>query len=89
MLENAAVIRILLLDDRIQSQELPITEQHIIYKLLCFDKFYKLVCTKKKKNGWEQENMQDYNSRTVLDQPSSGVAAAVYVREGVDGWKIK
>lgn len=42
----------------------------------------------KKKNGWEQENMQDYNSRTVLDQPSSGVAAAVYVREGVDGWKI-
>lgn len=41
------------------------------------------------KNVWEMENIEEYNSSTVLDQLSSGMAAAVCVREVVDDQEIK
>lgn len=35
------------------------------------------------------ENIEEYNSSSVLDQFSSGIAAAVHVREVVDDQEIK
>lgn len=48
-----------------------------IYSLFSF---YNLLHIKKEK-GWEEKNIEDYNSNAVLDQLSSGGAAAVYVEE--------